>query len=946
MAGRRLLRSFAGGEIAPELFGRIDLDKMQTGLAQARNFQILPHGPAANRPGLQFVNEAKNSAQRVRLIPFAYSADQTMVLEFGAGYIRFHTQGQTLLRAAQAVTGITAASPGVLSYVGTDPAAGALVYLSGTGAPELDGRFVVVTNRNTSANTFQLFDQAGRPIDTRGLTIAGGSMAVVYEVTTPYTEPDLPALHYAQSADVLTIVHPAHQPRELRRLGATNWQLSTITFAPAIEAPGAPTVVTTVEDDKDGDWKPEDQTYLVTAVSASTMEESLASPIATVRNDLTIKGNYNEITPSGVLGAVRYNVYKLATGGLFGYIGQSVGAAFRDDNIVPDVTQTPPEGVDPFLGPGRIVGVRVTNGGSGYGTSAASGGEISDVIVQHGGDGYLFGSTTLRVADKSGTGATFTVDAGYMAEGGPATGSINSVTVTNGGARYTRPTFTLSGSGTGARLLAVLEQVTYAYPTLKVTDSGGGSGAELYPVVAGGKIVDVTVLNTGSGYVNPVVSVLSAAGGGGATFATPVLSSVGAYPSTVTYIEQRRVFGATDARPQTIWMTRSATESNLTQSVPVRDDDAIILTLKGTQQNRIRHLVPLGDLLALTAGGEFRIYAADTDVLTPASATPKAQSFIGANNVQPAIAESAVLYAQAIGGHMREFAYSGESLNGATFANNDISVLAPHLFDGFDIVDIAFSRTSTCPTCWAVRSDGLLLGLTYVPGQNVRAWHRHDTAGGVFESVCCVAEGGEEVLYALVRRTIDGRPVRYIERLHTRQFADQADAFFVDSGLTYRGAPTTRIGGLWHLEGRPVAVLADGAVVEGCSVVGGWLTPELPAPASVVHVGLPIEAELQTLPLSYQADEAFGQGVMKNVNEVHLRVARSGAMQVGPTGGRMVEAKRRTTEPYGTAPRLRTGWDHLVVAPRWDDDAGVTVRHDLPLPLTVLALVLDVTAGG
>ena len=46
---RRLLRSFAGGEIAPEMYGRIDLDKMQTGLARVENFEILPHGPARRR---------------------------------------------------------------------------------------------------------------------------------------------------------------------------------------------------------------------------------------------------------------------------------------------------------------------------------------------------------------------------------------------------------------------------------------------------------------------------------------------------------------------------------------------------------------------------------------------------------------------------------------------------------------------------------------------------------------------------------------------------------------------------------------------------------------------------------------------------------------------------------------------------------------------------------
>jgi hypothetical protein len=62
MAGKRAPPapvSFAGGEIAPEMFGRIDLDKMQTGLAKAENFRILPHGPVQNRAGYQYVLETK-----------------------------------------------------------------------------------------------------------------------------------------------------------------------------------------------------------------------------------------------------------------------------------------------------------------------------------------------------------------------------------------------------------------------------------------------------------------------------------------------------------------------------------------------------------------------------------------------------------------------------------------------------------------------------------------------------------------------------------------------------------------------------------------------------------------------------------------------------------------------------------------------------------------------
>ena len=97
---RTLQRSFGGGVVTPEFFGRIDDVKYQTGLALCRNFIVLPHGPIANRPGFAFVRAVKDSTKKTRLIPFTYSTDQTMVIEVGAGCFRFHTHGATLMNGA------------------------------------------------------------------------------------------------------------------------------------------------------------------------------------------------------------------------------------------------------------------------------------------------------------------------------------------------------------------------------------------------------------------------------------------------------------------------------------------------------------------------------------------------------------------------------------------------------------------------------------------------------------------------------------------------------------------------------------------------------------------------------------------------------------------------------------------------------------------------------
>lgn len=749
-------RSFAGGEIAPLMFGRLDLTKFQTGLAKCLNFMVTPQGPVENRAGFEYVLKTKDDA--AVLIPFSYNAEQSFALEFGDEYVRFHTNGTTLLEDAKAITSISQAAPAVVEIVGHGFDDGEWVYLGTVGGmTSLTGRWAIV--QDSTANTFAITDLFGNAIDTSAMSAytSGGTASRVYEIETPYLAADLLDLHYVQSADVLTIVHQDYQVGELRRLGATNWTLTTVSFVPTIATPAVPT-----GGGSGASGTPSDNLYVTTAIADGTLEESLASPAVTVSRDLTVVGQYNAITPAAVTGAVRYNIYKQSSGGVYGYAGQSTGAAFRDYNITPDTLITPPLAFDPFA-----------------------------------------------------------------AEN----------------------------------------------------------------------------------------------------------------PRAVSYSGQRRVFGGGGLKPQSIQMTRPGTESNMTYSIPTQDNDAIVMRIVAREAHIVRHLVPLGDLLALTSGGAWKITGAQ-GVLTPAGVGADPQSYVGASNVQPVTTSESVLYAPARGSHVRELSYKWESQR---YFAADVAVLAPHLFDYKSVLQLTYSSTPH-QTLWAVRSDGVLLGMTHQPEHEVKAWHQHDTQG-LFKSVCAVPEGDEDGVYAAIERTVGGRAVRYIERLHSRQFAALEDAFFVDSGLTYRGAPTDTITGLRHLEGKSVVALADGGVEPAQVVTDGTIT--LTEAASVVHVGLSYNADFQTVPVSLEATAALGQGLNKNINGWSMRVYRSSGVKSGPTFGKLMEYPQRTqADAYGTPPGMVTDVINMKLAPSWQEDGSICVRQAAPLPLTILSLAPEVATGG
>jgi hypothetical protein len=418
-------------------------------------------------------------------------------------------------------------------------------------------------------------------------------------------------------------------------------------------------------------------------------------------------------------------------------------------------------------------------------------------------------------------------------------------------------------------------------------------------------------------------------------------TGAGDYPAALTYLERRRWFAGTANEPQNIWATRNGTESNLTSSVPSRDDDGMEFRIAAQQQNAVRHLVPLSDLIALTVGGEFRIFADGGPAIAPSTISIKPQGFSGAGEAQPALTMSSALYVQAQGSRIRELAYDPSGTG--FYRSLDVSIMAPHLFNRYTIPQLAYTRAPES-ALWAIRSDGALLGMTYVPDQQVYGWHQHAT-DGAFESIAVIPEDGEDVLYAVVRRVINGRTVRYVERMTSRLFDQQSDAFYVDAGLTYDGAATTTITGLWHLEGKLVQVLADGAVVLGKTVTSGGIT--LPTAASLVHIGLGYNSDLTTLPLAYEKAPAAGQGTMKNVSKVYMRVSDSSVVKAGPTFDKLrAYPARQISDPYGSPPSLQTAEFALSIDPTWNTDGAVCVRQDLPLPLTLVAMALETQTGG
>lgn len=197
----------------------------------------------------------------------------------------------------------------------------------------------------------------------------------------------------------------------------------------------------------------------------------------------------------------------------------------------------------------------------------------------------------------------------------------------------------------------------------------------------------------------------------------------------------------------------------------------------------IKHIIDFNKLVILTDSGEFVAFGNDAGIITPSAINIRRQSSIGSHSTRPLIVDSTLFFVQAGGSIVRAFGYN---IADDGYQGSDTTMYSSHLFRGYTIDYWAFQRNPH-NILWAVRSDGTLLGFTYDKENQMAAWHRHDFQDGVVEDVCVVKESNKDRVYLLVKRTIDGRTVRYVERMADRYPTLVADYKFIDSYLSYDG---------------------------------------------------------------------------------------------------------------------------------------------------------------
>jgi hypothetical protein len=310
-----------------------------------------------------------------------------------------------------------------------------------------------------------------------------------------------------------------------------------------------------------------------------------------------------------------------------------------------------------------------------------------------------------------------------------------------------------------------------------------------------------------------------------------VWNTIDGFPRAVALHQQRLIFAGSPGYPRTLWGSKTAEYYNFT--IGTDDADGYEFELASSDSvDQIAHIYSMRRLVIQTFGGEFIGGGGNSNAITPTNIQIDPQTAYGSNQVKPVRVGSELLFVQRSGRRIRALSYNFDS---DAYVADDLARLAEHITET-GIVDMAYQQ-EPYTMVWAVRSDGMLLSLTYDRGQQVIGWARKIT-DGIVESVACIPAGDHDQVWMSVLRTVNGAPKRYIERLD--------EAMLVDCGIARVAAePQLVFTGLGHLEGEMVAVVGDGTYRGEYLVTGGQIT--LDTDAQAVNIGLFFAPEIQLL---------------------------------------------------------------------------------------------------
>lgn len=909
-----VLQAFNRGEVSPLALARLEVDRIQLSAEEMINWMPKTLGPMGIRPGLKYIG-ATASNNACRLLPFIASTDDVAILELTASLMRVWVS-DALITAPSVATTISNGSFAT-SANWTDASVYGATLTFGANGLEMNP-----VSRGAVAQCTRTIAVAGGDQNVRHsmkIVIPSGYGGVVFRLGTSSGDDDLVEETRLLSGEHHLSFTPtgANIYLDFRH---TSRQGSTVRITSvAIEASGVMTVATP--------WAAGDLSNIQFAQSADVVFVACTG----------VKQYRIERRNTYSWSVVEYiSPYGPFIGQTFEDVQLKPGAGFADLTVLAD---------RPFFKSGHEGAIfRVFHDQQVISQLIAGDNQYTDAIRVAGVVGTNYNDRAFEFAIQGTWVGTLTTQRSLE---GPDTEFYDFPRDSSAGTTIDiTANATYSNEDVDDNLIAWYRMgfkdgdFTSGHATITITYNGGGD----YGII---QIFDVSTSQQASAHV-----IRSPRGPNVYTrlWSEGAWSGVQGYPSAVALYEGRLWwFGGAYA-----YGSVSDDFENFDQET-VGDSGPIVRSIGEGPVDQINFALPLSRLIIGTSGDEFVLKSSSIDEpLTPTNFSVKPVSSYGSKTYLHAVKiDDRGIFVDRSGGRLLELAPANTP---SGYDVTDLTLLHPSILKE-GVVGIAVQNQPDV-RAHCVLSDGTVAILTYNHVEDVLCWSRFETDGDVERAI--VLPGTEEdAVYYIVKRTINGSTVRYLEKWALESEIEGSTLCrTLDSFLVYSGASTTTITGLSHLEGETVYVWADGNVVEESDGAGGYQPKDhtvtsgqitLTTAATNVVVGLQYTATYKSSKLAYAAQSGTALGQRKLISQIgvilyntHHRALKFG--QDFTTMDVIPQHVEGTDVASGT---IHSSFDHDMVSfpGSFYTDSRLCLKAVAPYPVTVLAAVIGVVAN-
>jgi hypothetical protein len=399
----------------------------------------------------------------------------------------------------------------------------------------------------------------------------------------------------------------------------------------------------------------------------------------------------------------------------------------------------------------------------------------------------------------------------------------------------------------------------------------------------------------------------------------PVFSSVRGFPRTVTFHDQRLIFGGSRDLPNFLFMSKTGEFFNFDVGTGL-DDESIQVQIAENQVSEIKALSSFRHLSIFTSEQELYVPTTENRPLTPATITVKSQTSFGSSGVQPKDFDGATLFLTKSKGSVREFIYSDLSQG---YNSDAITLLSQHLIGTpTDMETQAESSDQIESYTYLVNSDGHMPVFMSIRKEKLNGWVQYQTNGS-FKNISNV----NREMYVVVERTINSSTVTSLEKL--------SNSFHTDMGVQLSGSSSAT----WQVAHLPnsAVVVKSGNYALGTFTTSANGTVTLNDPVTSVEIGLAYTPVISTLPPEFQLADGVSVGQKRRIVRVVLDLFET--LDVKAKGTKILI--RNVTSNFALQPDAITARKEVYLL-GWGTEGSVTITQDEPLPFSLNGILLEV----